>query len=103
MFLLILLAGDIATNPGPVATKYYNIQCLYFNARGLLNRTSELQTMVTDIDLLAVTETWPEPGLSLKDWTVKFFMGTVSTSTDEIELTGLEVVFYWLYVKTSLA
>ena len=57
MFLLILLAGDIATNPGPEATNCYNIQCLYFNARSLLNKTSELQTIVTDIDLLAVTET----------------------------------------------
>ena len=61
MFLLILLAGDIATNPGPEATNCCNIQCLYFNARSLLNKTSELQTMMTDIDLLAVTETWLKP------------------------------------------
>ena len=59
--MLILLAGDIATNPGPHSTNCYNIQCLYFNARSLSNKTCELQTMVTDIDLLAITETWLRP------------------------------------------
>ncbi len=42
LVMLILLAGDIATNPGPHSTNCYNIHCLYFNA-------SEHQTMVTDL------------------------------------------------------
>ena len=61
-FMLILLAGDIATNPGP--PQYltgYNIQCLYLNARSLINKTNELQTLAIDIDLLAITETWLKP------------------------------------------
>ena len=64
-----------------------------------VNKTSELQTMVTDIDLLAVTETWLQP----ERLDCEIFMGTVSTSTGEIELTDLEVVFYLLCVKTLLA
>ena len=31
------------------------MQCLYFNARSLTNKICELQTLVTDVDLLAVT------------------------------------------------
>ena len=61
-FMLILLAGDIATNPDP--PQYftgYNIQCLYLNARSLINKTNELQTLAIDIDLLAITETWLKP------------------------------------------
>ena len=60
--MLILLAGDIATNPGP--PQYltgYNIQCLYLNERSLINKTNELQTLAIDIDLLAITEIWLKP------------------------------------------
>jgi hypothetical protein len=61
-FMLILLAGDIATNPGPQASNGYNIQCIYLNARSLINKTNELiQTLAIDIDLLAMTETWLKP------------------------------------------
>jgi hypothetical protein len=80
--LLIVLAGDVAINPGPLscsspphkpstsipayldpgdAAKPHNIECLYLNARSLANKTSELQTLVTGVDLLAVTETWLKP------------------------------------------
>jgi hypothetical protein len=78
--LLIVLAGDVAINPGPLscsspphqpstsipayldpgdAANPHNIECLYLNyTRSLANKTSELQTLVTCIDLPAVTETW---------------------------------------------
>ena len=80
--MLIVLAGDVAINPGPLscsspphkpstsipayldpgdAAKPHNIECLYLNARSLANKTSELQALVTGIDLLAVTETWLKP------------------------------------------
>ena len=58
-FMLILLAGDIATNPGPPqASNGYNIQCFYLNARSLVKKSNELQTLAIDIDLLTITETW---------------------------------------------
>ena len=37
------------------------IECLYLNARSLNNKTNELQTLVTDVDLVAITETWLKP------------------------------------------
>lgn len=36
-------------------------ECLYLNARSLNNKTSELQTLVTDVYLIAITETWLKP------------------------------------------
>ena len=38
--------------------------CLYFNARSLTNKITELQTLVTDVDLFAVTETWLKPEIA---------------------------------------
>ena len=79
LLLCILLAGDVATNPGPFTapprttdsspgpddiTNIHYMRCLYFNARSLTNKTSELQTLVTDVDLLAVTETWLKPEIA---------------------------------------
>ncbi len=40
------------------------MRCLYFNARSLTNKTSELQTLVTDVDLLAVTEICLKPEIA---------------------------------------
>ena len=76
--LFIRLAGDVATNPGPSFSPPYKatfstpprprdgsnprtIECLYLNARSLNNKTNELQTLVTDVDLVAITETWLKP------------------------------------------
>jgi exonuclease III len=65
---------DIASNPGPTTThdlhagndqnsNRYNIRCLYFNARSLSNKTKELQTLASNIDIIAVTETWLKPDI----------------------------------------
>lgn len=65
---------DIASNPGPETPGFnanndqhtankHNIRCLYFNARSLSNKTKELQTLATDIDIIAVTETWLKPDI----------------------------------------
>jgi hypothetical protein len=56
------MKDKLATNPGPLQNSTgYNIQCLYLNARSLINKTNELQTLAIDIDLLAITETWLKP------------------------------------------
>jgi hypothetical protein len=91
--MLILLAGDIATNPGPPpASNGYNIQCLYLNARSLITKTNELQTLAIDIDLLAITETWLKR--TPRTWIAKFFLATILTSIGETRLTELVAVFY---------
>ena len=45
-------------NPGPTNDVMYSIKCLYLNARSLMNKTDKLQTLTTDVDLIAITETW---------------------------------------------
>ena len=60
--LRLEMKDKLATNPGPLQNSTgYNIQCLYLNARSLINKTNELQTLAIDIDLLAITETWLKP------------------------------------------
>jgi hypothetical protein len=58
--LLILLANDVEMNPGPEGAPEHvppqqldhNMRCLYFNARSLVNKTTEFQALVTDFDIL---------------------------------------------------
>ena len=76
VFLLILLTGDVATNPGPSSCKN-NICCLSFNARSLcsFNNLSDgmlvsnlmsFQNLVygENLDLIAVTKTWLKDNIS---------------------------------------
>ena len=76
MFLLILLAGDVATNSGPSSCKN-NICCLSFNARSLssFNNISDgmlvgnlmsFQNLVNgeNLDSITVTETWLKDNIS---------------------------------------
>ena len=62
------MAGDVATNPGPCVVPPPNknaLRCLYFNARSIVRKLSNLQVLATNVDLLAITETWLKP--SIKD------------------------------------
>ena len=38
-----------------------NISCLYMNARSIINKVDELQVLASNMDLLAITETWLTP------------------------------------------
>ena len=38
-----------------------NINCLYMNAWSIVNKVNELQVLATNMDLLAITETWLTP------------------------------------------
>ena len=73
-YIDITIYMDIASNPGPTTThdlhagndqnsNRYNILCLYFNARSLSNKTKELETLASNIDIIAVTETWLKPDI----------------------------------------
>ena len=79
---LLLIAGDIATNPGP-NRRYENtsrqdgeanvsgivlnirriIKCLYLNACSIVNKTYELSTLTFGYDLIAITKPWLEMGI----------------------------------------
>lgn len=59
---LVMLSGDVC--PGvTTGDKSYLMDCMYFNARSLVHKTDEVQTLVVDVDLIAVTETWLKPDI----------------------------------------
>ena len=55
--LLLLLAGDVSLNPGPVAP---NLRLGTVNARSMRDKAPALSDLVVSkgIDLLGITETW---------------------------------------------
>ena len=57
--LLLLLAGDVSTNPGPAVRKL-NFRLRTVNARSMRNKDGVLSALVVSqrIDLLGITETW---------------------------------------------
>ena len=64
--LLILLAGDIATDAGPRSSTpriKNTLRCLYLNARSLVKKLDDLKVLSTDMDIIAVTETWLKPDI----------------------------------------
>ena len=66
--LLLLLAGDISLNPGPVSSlSYINAHCLNIRSVSMITDTLDKPALVqdfileNDIDLLFLTETWLAP------------------------------------------
>ena len=59
--LIILLAGDVSLNPGPVVT--HNIRLATTNVRSIREKTASLTDLIISktIYILAVTETWLRP------------------------------------------
>ncbi len=55
-FTLILLAGDIAENPGP-ANEISSLSVLHLNIRSIRNKLSYIEDTFTDFDVLCFTET----------------------------------------------
>lgn len=47
---------DVELNPGPDVQ--LNIHCLYTNARSIVNKFDKLQALTTDVDVIAITESW---------------------------------------------
>ena len=58
LITLLLLSGNIESNPGPISSAFINI-CVW-NVRSAVNKTASILTTITDFDLdaLAVSETW---------------------------------------------
>jgi len=55
---ILLLSGDIETNPGPSSTCGFNIG--YVNARSLVKKTAIVHSLIDELslDCLAITESW---------------------------------------------
>ena len=71
LFLCILLAGDIAVNPGPI-TPSTNVcfgnteMVMLFNCRSLLPKVDELRAAFESVKplFIATTETWLNKGIN---------------------------------------
>ena len=59
--LILLLAGDVSLNPGPVVR--HNIRLATTNIRSIREKTASITDLIISktIDILAVTETWLRP------------------------------------------
>jgi hypothetical protein len=74
LFLCILLAGDIATNPGPSIIPNTNVcllnsntdMVMHCNCRSLLPKVDELRAAMKSVkpSFIATTETWLNNGIS---------------------------------------
>ena len=60
LLFLLLLAGDVASNPGPTACKRSNVVAATLNARSLKLKSASIADSIVShsIDILAITETW---------------------------------------------
>ena len=56
--ILLLLSGDIETNPGPAQLANFNLGCL--NVRSMCNKAAAIHDAIADphLDFLALCETW---------------------------------------------
>ena len=74
---------NVHPNPGPGrnGNKNHLVNCLYLNARSLVHKMDELQTLAIGVDLIAVTETWLKP---TQFWTANSSRPLTSPSTDGI-------------------
>ena len=57
IFLLLLISGDIETNPGPCSQTQYTIDIFHLNIRSIRKKIDSLISLVTDFDILCFTET----------------------------------------------
>ena len=64
---LLLLAGDVATNPGPTNFESMSARLGTLNVRSLRQKSAPLADILTSksIDILAITETWLKPNDTL--------------------------------------
>ena len=54
---------NVHPNPGPTREKKNSVSCLYLNARSLVRKMDEFQTLTAEIDMVAVTKTWLTPNI----------------------------------------
>ena len=58
----LIQSGDIHSLPGPVQRNICtDIRCMYMNARSLVNKTEEFQTLAVDTDCIFAVETGLKP------------------------------------------
>lgn len=56
LFMLLILSGDVETNPGPNTGTQYTLDIFHLNIRSIRNKIDSLLSLVTDFDVLCFTE-----------------------------------------------
>ena len=61
--ILLLLAGDVSLNPGPVSSGASKVKMGTLNVRSIRLKSASLTDLIISksIDILSLTETWLEP------------------------------------------
>lgn len=57
MFFILLLSGEIETNPGPSVEKSLDIHVLHLNIQSIRKKIDSLMYLLHDFDILCFTET----------------------------------------------
>lgn len=71
MFFILLLSGDIETNPGPSVEK--SLDLLHLNIRSIRNKIDSLMYLVHDFYILCFTETYLDSNASNENLFIEGF------------------------------
>ena len=69
LVLILLLSGDVAENPGPVAesTVKKNLSVCHINAQSIYNKLDLIAVELSKFDIITVSETWLDQTISDMD------------------------------------
>ena len=58
--LLLIISGDIETNPGPINVPNHDLCVVHVNARSLKNKIDLIEAESHQYDIITISETWLE-------------------------------------------
>ena len=69
--LILILAGDIETNPGPyIESIIKDLSVCHINAQSMLNKMDMIAVELGNFDVITISETWLDPSISDLDTTI---------------------------------
>ena len=114
LFVLLLISGDVHSNPGPASTSsisssssssrdsssFFNsmnfckrLSFIHYNVQSIANRIDILSAELTDFDILAFSETWLHPDIHTNDFIIPEYLNGKTDSETAI-------VTLWYMSKT---
>ena len=90
LILILLLSGDVAENPGPVAesTTVKNLSVCHINAQSIYNKLDLIAVELSKYDIITVSETWLDQTISVTDLqrtSVVFMYSSALLSSEKME------------------
>ena len=68
IYILLLLCGDIESNPGPIDQNVYTVDILHLNVRSIRNKIENLLFLTSEFDILCFTETHLDANILDRDF-----------------------------------